>query len=59
MALTETEVEKGAKFFWQRVHNLSQNRRLTWAVVGTNRPAQEFLCRHYGGVEHSSIAAAI
>lgn len=59
MALTEREVEKGAKVFWRRVHNLSQNRRVTWAVVDTHHPAQEFLCRHYRWVEDSSIAAAI
>lgn len=61
MALTERGVGKGAKVFWQRVHNLFQNRRVTWAVVGTctHRPAQEFLCRHYRWVEGSSIAVAI
>lgn len=61
MALTEREVEKGAKVFSRRVHNLSQNRRVTLAFVvdGRHRLGQEFLCRHYRCVEDSSIEAAI
>lgn len=59
MALTEREVEKDAKFFWQRVHNRSQNRTVTWAVVGMHRPAQVSLCPHCRWVEDNTIAVAV
>lgn len=59
MALTEREVEKGAKVFWQRVHSLSQSRRGTWAVVGTHRPAQVSLCRRCRLVEDNPNAVAV
>lgn len=59
MAWTEREVEKGAKVFWQRVNNLSQNRTVTWAVVDTARPAQVSLCRHCRWMEDSPIVFVV
>lgn len=59
MALIERGVEKGGKVFWQRVHNLSQNRTVTCAVVGTHRPAQVSLCRHCRWAEDNPIAVPV